>query len=162
MPGRFLSIAMVACLLLLSIPARGQDSPSPAPNFSLKTNNGKAIELKGFAGKVVVVNFWATWCGPCRAEIPAMLQVYQKYKDKGLEIVGISLDDGGWTVVNPFVEKMKIVYPVVLGSQKVVSDFGGFDGIPMTFIVDKKGNIIARHLGMMTAAQFEKLVKTAL
>jgi thiol-disulfide isomerase/thioredoxin len=86
-----------------------------APAFSLKDNEGKTFSSESLKGKVVVLNFWATWCPPCRAEIPAFKNVYEKYKDKGVEILGVSLDHKGWGVITPFVTKYKINYPVVLG-----------------------------------------------
>jgi thiol-disulfide isomerase/thioredoxin len=130
-----------------------------APNFSLQSSDGKSVDLSKLKGKVVVVNFWATWCPPCRAEIPAFISVYQKYRAKGLEIVGISLDEKGWNVVRPFVEKNKISYPVVLGNNTVAQDYGEIRSIPTTFIVDRKGNIVDTHVGGMDAASFEAMVK---
>ncbi len=134
----------------------------PAPNFALKTADGKTVELKQLAGKVVVVNFWATWCGPCRAEIPGMLEVYSKYRGKGLEIVGVSLDQQGFAVVTPFVQRMKIDYPVVVGDGDIVAAYGNFQAIPTTFVVDKRGEIVGQHTGSMTKDQFEKMVKPLL
>jgi thiol-disulfide isomerase/thioredoxin len=148
---------MVLALFTGSQLALGQSNA--APNFALKTADGKSVELKKLSGKVVVVNFWATWCGPCRVEIPGMLEVYAKYKAKGLEIVGISLDRGGWSVVSPYVEKVKITYPVVLGDGDVVEAYGGIQAIPATFVVDRKGKIVERHVGAVSQEDFEKMVK---
>ncbi len=135
---------------------------SKAPNFNLKMSDGKTIELKKLQGRVVVVNFWATWCGPCKAEIPGFLEVYQQYKSKGLEIVGISLDQEGWKPVKPFIDRYKITYPVVVGDAKLAEAYGGIDAIPTTFIVDKKGNIAKRHIGYMDKKTFEDLIKDLL
>ncbi len=151
-----LSVAAVVLLFTGSAPNTPQGK---APNFSLKTSDGKVVELSKLKGKTVVVNFWATWCGPCRAEIPGFLEVYSKYKSKGLEIVGISLDQGGWADVNPFVKKFNITYPVVLGDDKVARLYGNIDAIPTTFIVDKTGSIVKQHVGYMKAQDFEALVK---
>ncbi len=135
---------------------------SKAPNFSLKTSDGKVVKLSDLKGKTVVLNFWATWCGPCRAEIPGFIDVYNKYKSKGLEIVGISLDQGGWSDVNPFVKEYNITYPVVLGNDDLARRYGNIEAIPTTFIVDKKGMIAKQHVGYMKEADFETLVKDLL
>ncbi|HXX64736.1 MAG TPA: TlpA disulfide reductase family protein [Bacteroidota bacterium] len=134
----------------------------PAPNFTLPTATGGTIELAKLHGKVVVVNFWATWCGPCRSEIPGMQEVYEKYKSKGLEIIGVSLDQKGWDVINPFVKRMNISYPVVLGNNQVAESYGHIDAIPATFIVGKKGEVLQHHVGYMSKEEFEQAVKAAL
>jgi thiol-disulfide isomerase/thioredoxin len=152
-----LSVVLLAFVLCAVVPASAGEKT--APNFALKTSDGKTVELKKLAGKVVVVNFWATWCGPCRAEIPGMLEVYGKYKSRGLEIVGISLDRGGWEAINPYVEKAKITYPVVLGNNDVAEAYGGIRAIPATFVVDKKGNLVEQHVGSVSTEDFEKMVK---
>jgi thiol-disulfide isomerase/thioredoxin len=135
-----------------------------APNFSLKSANGKSYKLSTFKGKVVIVNFWATWCGPCRKEIPDFIEVYKKYKNKGLVIIGVSVDKDGWSAVTPFVDSTKINYPVVLANQKVVENYGGVEAIPTTFIVDKKGYIADQQIGMMSLkdleAKLQPLLKT--
>jgi thiol-disulfide isomerase/thioredoxin len=152
-------VALMALLTTTFVLAQGKES---APNFSLKNSSGQAVELAKLHGKVVVVNFWATWCGPCRAEIPGMLDVYQKYRGKGLEIVGISVDRDGWSVINPFVKKLNITYPVVLGNGAVTDAYGGIDAIPTTFFVDRNGQVLLRHVGYMSKDEFEKAVKSSL
>jgi len=134
----------------------------PAPNFKLSTMDGKSIELKSLAGKAVVVNFWATWCGPCRHEIPGMMKIYEKYKAKGLEIIGISVDRGGWKDLKPFLTKSPISYPIVLGGDEVVKAYGGIEAIPTSFFIDRKGNIVSKTVGSLEEEDFEKAVKSIL
>jgi peroxiredoxin len=133
-----------------------------APNFSLKSADGKTYQLSQLKGKVVIVNFWATWCGPCRREIPDFIEAYKKYKSQGLEIIGVSVDEDGWSKVKPFVTENKINYPVVLMDKKVVSDYGNFNAIPTTFVVDKNGDIVDTHTGVMTMSQLESKIQPLL
>jgi len=153
---------IVAAVLIVVFALSSAMAADPAPNFALKGLDGKTIELKKLQGKVVVVNFWATWCPPCRREIPGMVKVYEKYKSKGLEIVGIALDQGGWDDVKPYLAKNKITYPIVIGDQKLTELYGGIEAIPTTFIVDRKGNIAAKHVGALMDEDFENAVKAAL
>jgi thiol-disulfide isomerase/thioredoxin len=157
----FRSVCVLALLvaILLSIGPVGQAQEKKAPNFRLKSHDGKVVELAKLKGKLVVVNFWATWCGPCRAEIPGFVEVYEKYRGKGLEIVGISLDDGGWNQVKPYIEKMKMSYLNVIGDGDLAQAYGGIQAIPTTFIVDKEGNVVKRHIGYMNKKDFEELVQ---
>jgi peroxiredoxin len=126
-----------------------------AENFSLRSADGKSHELRKYKGKVVIVNFWATWCGPCRKEIPDFIEAYKKYKNKGLVIIGISVDKDGWSAVTPFIEESKINYPVVLANAQVVENYGGVEAIPTTFIVDKKGYIADQQIGVMSLKELE-------
>jgi peroxiredoxin len=152
--------ATVGLILALALPLGCRAEPqSKAPNFVLKTQEGKTLELKKLEGKVVVLNFWATWCPPCRAEIPGMLEVYDRYKSKGLEIIGVSLDRGGWTRVTPFVQKMRITYPVVIGDGELVELYGGIEAIPTTFIIDRKGNVAQKHIGYLSKEVFEEQIQ---
>lgn len=136
--------------------------PRKAPPLTGATANGAAIDLAALKGKVVVVNFWATWCPPCRAEIPDFISVYGEYKSKGLEIVGVSLDEGGWSDVTPYVQRSKINYPIILGDRRVARTWGGIQAIPTTFIIDKQGNIAVSHVGLMSKAQLLEKIKPLL
>ena len=115
-----------------------------APNFSLKSMNDSIYVLEDLKGKVVLINFWATWCGPCRMEIPDFNDLYDKYKDQGLEILGISISDTKEQLSN-FLKAYKINYPVLYGSsndmQKVLIDYGGVYSVPMSFLIDTDNNI---------------------
>lgn len=145
-------------LLFFIAPAQNRK----AADFKLTTADGTVVELSKLQGKVVLVNFWATWCGPCRREIPDFIEVYEKYKSQGFEIVGIALDDEGFDLVTPYVKRFKIPYPVVIGTGRTVNDYGGFDVIPTTFLIDRKGMIVDQHMGLMTKTELEKKLKTVL
>jgi cytochrome c biogenesis protein CcmG/thiol:disulfide interchange protein DsbE len=159
---RILIISVVLTIFLFTACAAQPEKKQKAPNFSLQTQNGKVIELSKLTGKVVLVNFWATWCPPCRAEIPDFIEVYNTYKSKGFEIVGIALDEDGWSKVAPYIEKVKMNYPVVLGTAKVVQQYGGIEAIPTTFIVDKKGYIVASQVGLVSKELLEQKLKSLL
>jgi peroxiredoxin len=153
---------VVAMILILSISIGKAQGNAKAANFSLKTSDGKVIELAKLKGKVVLVNFWATWCPPCRAEIPDFMKVYSEYKSKGLEMIGISVDQDGWEAVTPFLKKNPINYPIVVDDGSVAKSYGNIEAIPTTIIVDKNGNIVARHVGGMSKAQLERSLKNLL
>ena len=159
---RILSISIVLAVFLFTVCAAQPEKRQKAPNFSLQTQNGKVIELSKLKGKVVLVNFWATWCPPCRAEIPDFIEVYNTYKSKGFEIVGIALDEEGWSKVAPYIEEVKMNYPVVLGSEKVIQQYGGIKAIPTTFIIDKKGYIAGSQVGLLSKELVEQKLKSLL
>ena len=159
---RLLRLTFVLALALgFSVIASAQVG-TKAPDFTLKNADGQDVTLSDLKGKVVLVNFWATWCGPCVREIPDFLEVYDEYKDKGFEIIGVSLDRTGWKVVTPFVDKMHMTYPVVVGNNEVVTAFGGFNAIPTTFLIDRKGTLVDRHTGLMTKADLVAKLKKLL
>ena len=113
----------------------------PAPAFSIKDMSGKTITLDGLKGKVVVLNFWATWCAPCRAEVPDFVSFYNENKAKGLEILGVSVDTNTAGQVPEFVQKNKVSYPVAMVTKIILRDYGPIDAIPTTFIIDKTGRV---------------------
>jgi thiol-disulfide isomerase/thioredoxin len=138
------------------------ESKQLAPNFSLKAADGTTIELAKLKGKVVILNFWATWCPPCRAEIPDFKKIQEKYKNKGLIVVGVSLDQKGWSAVKPFAEKTKFNYPIVLGNDNVVKVYGGVEAIPTSIFIDRKGFIVDKQVGMLTNETLEQKLKSLL
>lgn len=127
-----------------------------APNFSLQDLNGKTVKLADLKGKAVILDFWATWCPPCRAEIPDLDTLYKEYKKKGATIVGVALDEGGKTAILAGMKKynISINYPILIGNQDVSKLYGGIDAIPTTFILDKKGNIVNKYIGLQEKKVF--------
>ncbi len=133
-----------------------------APEWQLKDLDGKAVKLSDFKGKVVILNFWATWCPPCRKEIPTFVSLQKQYGEKGLVIVGVSLDEKGPAAVKPFVAKMGINYPVVMGDPKTAADYGGIEVVPTTFVIDRNGKVAAELQGDAERATFEAEIKPLL
>ena len=137
------------------------NSRKPAPDFSLQALNGTPLSLSEYKGKVVLVNFWATWCDPCRREIPRFVDLQNKYADRGLQIVGISLDDDA-KAVPPFYQEYKMNYPVAIGNDKLAESFGNVLGLPVNFLIDRDGRIAARHLGEEKFPELENEIKALL
>jgi thiol-disulfide isomerase/thioredoxin len=129
----------------------------PAPEFTLKDINGADVKLSDFAGKTIVLNFWATWCGPCRREIPDFVALQEQYGKDGLQFIGVALDEQGVTVVKPFSEKLKVNYPSLIGSYDLFAKYGGSNAIPVTFLIDKKGNIRGNYVGMRPKESLEQM-----
>jgi cytochrome c biogenesis protein CcmG/thiol:disulfide interchange protein DsbE len=137
----------------------------PAPDFTLPSVDGKKIKLSDYRGKVVIIDFWATWCPPCRRGIPDLISLKEEYGNKGLEVIGISLDAitrGTQAKVVPFIKNYGINYPIVTGNMDVVQRFGGIRSIPTTFIVSKDGKILAHYTGLAPKQTIETVVKNGL
>ena len=133
-----------------------------APDFELTDSNGRAMRLSDHAGRVVLLDFWATWCVPCKKSIPWIVELSEKYRDAGLVVIGISMDDGGWPVVKPFLEKMRVTYPVLMGTKRVAYLYGDADALPLAFFVDRDGRVAAIHLGPASKAEYERIIKALL
>ena len=121
-----------------------------APEFTLKDANGSAAKLADYKGKVVLLDFWATWCGPCKIEIPWFIEFEQTYKDKGFAVLGVSMDEDGWEAVKPYIQERKINYRVLMGNDQVGQLYGGVDSLPTTFLIDRAGKIAKIHIGLET------------
>ena len=158
----FLVLTFIALILLACGCGNREDKSGlashAAPDFSLKDLNGRTYRLADLKGQVVVLNFFATWCGPCRQEIPDFVRLHQSLRAQGLEIIGVSLDQEPGTVLGPFIRNYRITYPIVLGTREVVLDYGGIQGIPTTFIIDRNGKISDYFVGLQPGYQIEASV----
>jgi cytochrome c biogenesis protein CcmG/thiol:disulfide interchange protein DsbE len=135
---------------------------NPAPSFTLQDLNGKQVSLSDFKGKVVVLDFWATWCPPCVKEIPHFIELHEQYKDRGFAMVGISLDHQGISVVKSFAQKYQVNYPILMTDGRVDKAYGGITSIPTTFVIDSAGNIRQKYVGYRDKAIFEADIKALL
>jgi peroxiredoxin len=133
-----------------------------APDFALKDLNGNTAKLSDYRGKVVLLNFWATWCGPCKIEIPWFIEFEQTYKDRGFAVLGVAMDDEGWEAVKPYLSSRKINYRVVLGNDRVAQEYGGVDSLPTTFVIDRDGRIASTHVGLVSRRAYEDEIKQLL
>jgi cytochrome c biogenesis protein CcmG/thiol:disulfide interchange protein DsbE len=132
-----------------------------APDFTLNDANGTSIKLSKYKGRVVLLDFWATWCEGCKEEIPWYMDFQKKYKTDGLSVLGVSLDEDGWKSVRPFLEKTPINYPIVIGNQDLAERFG-VDAMPVTLLIDRDGKIADFHVGMVNKDVFEGEIQVLL
>ena len=135
--------------------------PDPAPDFKLTTLDGKPVTLADSHGKVILLNFWATWCGPCRAEIPDLIELQNKYKDR-LQILGLVVDDDDQDAIKEFVEKFGINYPVAIASNDIRFQYGGIAALPTSFVLDSEGRIVQKHEGLRDPLLYETEIRSLL
>lgn len=155
-------------LVLLSFSAVAQQptirfvrNPDPAPEFKLAGLGGKPLSLADFHGKVVLLNFWATWCGPCRAEIPDLVALQNKYKDQ-LQIVGLVVDDDDQDAIKKFVAEFGINYPVAVATDEIRFQYGGIPALPTSFVLDTEGRVVQKHEGLRDPVLYEVEVRSLL
>jgi thiol-disulfide isomerase/thioredoxin len=153
--------------------ARPNDAPDgkPAPEVTFKDLDGKDATLAHYKGKVVLVNFWATWCDPCYIEIPWLIEMQQKYEAKGFTVLGISMDEEGKSAVDPFLakerfnvngQKLPMNYPIVIGNDEVADKFGGLLGYPTSFLISRDGKIVKKVQGLISYEEFTKAIESQL
>ena len=142
--------------------AGSEMTPVPAPAWELNDVDGNRVKSSDFAGKVVILDFWATWCVTCRKEVPGFIELQRQYADRGLVIIGVSLDEEGATVVKPYMRATGINYPVVMGNEAVAADFGCVEVLPAVFIIDRAGQIVRKHLEYTEKEELEAEIKPLL
>jgi cytochrome c biogenesis protein CcmG/thiol:disulfide interchange protein DsbE len=152
-------------------PSASMNVGGSAPDFSVKDLNDKEVTLADYKGKVVLVNFWATWCDPCRVEIPWLIAMQDKYSPKGFTVLGLAMDDEGKSIVAPFVvkerydvngQKLPMNYPIVIGNDSVAEKFGGLLGYPTSVLIDRNGKVLKRVTGVINEDEISKLIEGAL
>lgn len=136
-------------------------NPEPAPDFHLDTLEGKPLSLADYKNKVVLLNFWATWCGPCRAEIPDLVQLQNKYKDQ-LQILGLVVDDDDQQAIKNFVDEFGINYPVALVTNELRVEYGGIAALPTSFLLDAQGRVVQKHEGLHDPVLYEVEIRSLL
>ena len=141
---------------------QGNLDGKPAPAFSLDDLQGKKVTLADYKGKAVLLNFWATWCGPCKIEMPWFVELQNQYGPQGLVIVGIAMDDSGKESISSFAREMKVNYPILQGKEAVGEAYGGVIGLPTSFFVDRSGKIVAHVEGLADRSQIEDDIRLAL
>ena len=161
------ALGIVLAVWLLASPA-GQttavtapDTRRMAPDFTLRDSGGASITLSRYKGRVVLLDFWATWCTGCKVEIPWYMEFQSKYKDDGLSVIGVSMDEDGWKSVKPFLKEHPISYSVVIGDPDLAKLYG-VDSMPMTLLIDRDGRIAASHVGMVEKNAFEGEIQVLL
>lgn len=157
-----LAAAGAAAQPTISAPLQPVSERKPAPEFALKDASGKTVTLKKYRGKVILLDFWATWCTGCKQEIPWFSEFQKTYARQGLAVVGVSLDEDGWKVLRPFLDEHKPPYKMILGNDAVAKSYG-IENMPDTFLIDRKGHVAAAYrAGLVDPADVEVNLKLLL
>jgi len=143
--------------------AKAHADRKSAPDFTLTDANGAKVALSDYRGKAVLLNFWATWCGPCQIEIPWFQEFEQQYKSKGFEVLGVSMDEDGWAAVKPYMAAHKLNYRILLGDEAVSTLYGGLEALPTTFIIDREGKFaFPPHVGLVGKNEYASEIQSLL
>ena len=168
--SRWMVASITAALLCLTVTGCGspksvkaavkaEKDRKVAPDFSLKDVNGREVKLSDYKGKVVLLNFWATWCGPCKIEIPWFIDFEQRFKDRGFAVLGVSMDEDGWESVKPYLEGRKVNYRVVIGNDEVADQYGGVSSLPTSFLVDQTGRVASVRVGLVSKSVYQNEIE---
>lgn len=152
---------LLALTLIIGLAGGAFAQEGPAPAFTLKDLDGKDVQLSSFKGKIVVLDFWATWCPPCREEIPGFVSIQETYGDKGVQVIGVTVDKEA-DKVKTFVTSQKIGYPILFANKETLEAYGGIQSIPTTFIIDQEQKIVEKHIGFAEKSFFEEKIKALL
>ena len=161
-------VSVVLSMVLLSSSSGASATITPAkarkkaPTFVLSDANGSPVRLTDYKGKVVVLDFWATWCTGCKVEIPWFMEFQAKYKSQGLETIGLAMDDEGWKKVRPYIEEHPFNYPIVAGDPAALAKTFNITGLPLTILIDRGGRIVDVHAGMVDKDAWEQEVRSVL
>ena len=168
----FFIAAIVAVMLFAGIrtarnnranfPAKGQLIGNLAPDFELPALDGKNLKLSDLRGKAVLLNFWATYCGPCKIEMPWFVELQKEYGPQGFQIIGVAMDDASLEDIAKFAKEMGVNYPILLGKESVGQSYGGVSVLPTTFFLDRDGKLIAREFGLQSRSVFVDHIKKAM
>jgi thiol-disulfide isomerase/thioredoxin len=168
----FFIAAIVAAMLFVGIrmarnnrmngPGKGQIIGSLAPDFELSALDGKKVKLSDLRGKAVLLNFWATYCGPCKIEMPWFVELQKEYGPEGFQIVGVAMDDASTEEIAKFAKEMGVNYPILIGQDSVAQSYGGVSVLPTTFFIDRDGKVTAREFGLRSRSDFVDDIKKAM
>ena len=143
-------------------PTKRQLIGNLAPDFDLQTLDGKSLKLSDLRGKAVLLNFWATYCGPCKIEMPWFVELQKEYGPQGFQIIGVAMDDASTEEISKFAKEMGVNYPILIGKDSVAESYGGVSVLPTTYFVDRDGKLIAREFGLRSRSDFVDDIKKAL
>src|SRR5579859_397042 len=171
-PMALVVVAVVAALMLyfgFHMARRSDSNPGMsitksgiAPDFTLETLDGKSMTLSELRGKAVLLNFWATWCGPCKIETPWLVELQKQYGSQGLQVIGVAMDDSGKDDIAKFAQEMGVNYPVLLGKEAVGEEYGGVPALPESFFIGRDGKIVDRIIGLKGRGDIEEAIRKAL